>query len=233
MARKRGGKPGSYSPVLGVLVIAALAGGGWYLWHRRPAKTVAARDEPLSAPVEIATPRIDASNEGKRVRVTGDVRTDKPAKDPRLGIRSDSPVLWRRVEMLQWIEHCVDGRCGYALDWSAMPVDSSAFRERAGHDNPGAFPFSSETFLGEHVRLGAFAVDSARVPDEGAARLYPVRVEQLPENLAATFRIKDGVLFAANNAEHPQAGDLRVTYRVLPAGQKQTWSGVQRGDRLQ
>ncbi|MEO7433504.1 MAG: TMEM43 family protein [Dokdonella sp.] len=232
MARKRGNKAPSYSPILGLLVIATLAGGGWYVWHHRSATTVV-HEQPTATPVDMAEPRIDPSNEGKRVRITGEVRMDKPARDPRLGILSDSAVLWRKVEMLQWIEHCVAGKCGYALDWSERAVHSSAFHEKAGHDNPGAFPLSSETFLGENVRLGAFRVDNARVPDESGATPYPIRLEQLPENLAATFRVKDGVLVAATNAGQPEAGDLRVTYRVLPAGLKQTWSGVQRGDRLQ
>ncbi len=177
--------------------------------------------------------RIDPANEGRHVRVTGDVLMDKPARDPQLGIRSGSPVLWRKVELLQWTERCPNAQCVYALDWSATHVDSSGFRDKAGHENPAGLPFASKTFLGEHVRLGAFAMDSADVPDETGAILYPVRPEQLPENLAATFRIKGGILFAATNAEHPDAGDVRVTYRVVPAGQQQTWSGIQRGDRLQ
>jgi hypothetical protein len=231
MARKRPGKPDPYSPLIGLVVIAALGVGGWYLWHRQPGKP-SGHVDASSMPVDIAGLRIDPANEGRFVRVTGDVRMDKAAQDPQLGIRSDSAVLWRKVEMLQWRERCAADRCGYTLDWAAEHIDSTGFRESAAHANPARFPFPNQAFFGEHVRLGAFEVDSAAVPDEGAAVLHAVRPGQLPENLAATFRIDRGVLFAATNAGHPEAGDVRVTYRALPSGQQQTWSGIQKGDRL-
>ena len=104
MARKRGGNLNSHSPLIGLLVIAALGAGGWYLWHRQATKPATSRNEPLPAPVEIAALRIDPVNEGRFVRATGDIRMDKPAQDPQLGVRSDSAVLWRKVEMLQWTE---------------------------------------------------------------------------------------------------------------------------------
>jgi Transmembrane protein 43 len=234
MARKRAGTQRSYSPLLGLLVIAGLGAGAWYVWrhHHRVDKPALEHSEPASATGDVAAMRIDPANDGRRVRVTGDVRVDKVAQDPQLGVRSDSAVLWRKVEMLQWSEHCAQARCDYTLDWSADPIDSSAFRDKPGHVNPSGFPFRSQTFLGEHVRLGAFSIDSPAVADAAASVSYPVRAEQLPENLAATFRARQGILYAAANAEHPEAGDVRVAYRVLPSGQKQTWSGIQSGDRL-
>ncbi|MFI4969945.1 MAG: TMEM43 family protein, partial [Lysobacterales bacterium] len=78
---------------------------------------------------------------------------------------------------------------------------------------------------------GAYRVDATLAAAGVAPVAYPVRAAQLPANLAATFREQDGVLYAGANPQHPAAGDLRVSYRIVPAGPRHV-SGVQTGDRL-
>ena len=53
---------------------------------------------------------------------------------------------------------------------------------------------------------------------------------ELPPNLAASFRDSDGMLYAGDPA-HRAIGDIRVIYRVIPAGTVEI-TGTQRGDRI-
>ena len=139
-------------------------------------------------------------------------------------------VLLRTVEMLQWHEQCAAKSCVYALEWSPRPVDSRAFKTPQGHQNPSRLPFSSERFLAGEVRLGAFRIDPALAAGAAAPLAYPVRGAQLPPNLAATFRDRDGVLYASD-AAHAAVGDLRVSYRIV-APTTLRLTGMQDGDRL-
>jgi len=231
MARKRSASGSYTSQLLGLAIIVALVGGAWYVRHRQAVAPVASGSHAASDAIEISADRVDPANEGRLVVVSGTVRANKPAQDPQLGIRSDSAILWRIVEMLQWTEQCDAGHCSYALDWSGQPVDSSTFHDKEGHANPVRLPFSSERFPGEGVHLGAFAIDPAFAADPADAIPYAVRAAQLPPNLAATFREKDGALYATVDAGHPTAGDLRVVYRVLAPGPG-SWRGIQSGERL-
>ena len=221
-------------PWLTVAAGVAVAGGAAWWYHAQPQRTaVVTRPLPSQgAPSPIPADRIDAANEGRSVIVSGKVRVLKPALDAQLGISADAPLLLRTVEMRQWRESCKVEICSYALEWSQQPIDSRAFKNLQGHENPAALPFVSERFAAADVRLGAFKLAAAFAVDGTEPVAYPVRAAQLPPNLAATFRERDGVLYAGSDAQTASAGDLRVSYRVVPAAAV-TLRGVQRGDRLQ
>lgn len=234
MKRKRG----SRTPVLLVtlLVVAVLAGAGWFLLHRWPHSAplwpVATATKPApTTPVEVAGDHVDPGNEGRNVVVSGALHVTGQARDSELGISADAVALLRQVEMRQWSEKCAAAACDYALIWSATPIDWHAFRDRNGHENSMPFPLSSQRFLATDVRLGAFHVDAALAAAAAEPVAYPVHVAQLPPNLAATFREQDGVLYIGASGSHPVAGDLRISYRIVPAGE-QRLSGLQSGDRL-
>jgi hypothetical protein len=217
------------SLLVALLVIGVLAAAGWYLLRRQ--HPLPGANLPAPAPVSVSAERIDPANEGRRVVVSGVLRVASPARDTQLGIEAGAVALLREVEMLQWREHCVGAKCDYALAWSPEPVDSHAFREARGRANTTPFPFTGARFLSGDVRLGAFKVDAALAADGAPTVAYPVHVAQLPPNLAATFRERDGVLHAGADAQHAAAGDLRVRYRIVAAGERRL-DGVQAGDRL-
>lgn len=235
MGRKRGGR--SPALLVAVLVLGALAAGGWYLLHRRASLAlpwpVATTPKPASStPVAVAGNRMDPANEGRTVVVSGAVRASAPTRDTELGIAAPNALaLLRQVEMRQWRETCTAATCDYALVWSTKPIDSHAFRERNGHENSMPFPFSGQRFLAGGVRLGAFTVDPALAVAALEPIAYPVHVAQLPANLAATFREQDGMLYTGAAGSAPAVGDLRISYRIVPAGE-QRLSGIQKGDRL-
>lgn len=218
-----------------LLVLVALA--AWFVWPSKapqPQPSPAESRQPAVKPIEATADHVDAGNEDRVISVVGDVHAQEPLRDPQLGVSAGAGViaLMRRVEMRQWRERCAGTACNYVLVWSTRPIDSSRFREPGGHDNPARLPFSSDRFVATDVRLGAYRLDAMlveKVLQASAPLAWPVRADQLPENLAATFRERDGVLYAGG--DKPAAGDLRVSFRIVPASQ-QRLNAVQHGDRL-
>ena len=232
------------NPVVVVLILVALAAIGAYIWlHKRsaPSETpVASGTKPAPPPVDaplVSTDRIDPANEGRLIRIDGTLSVVKPARDTQLGIVADAVMLLRFAEMLQWQEHCNGANCTYQQVWSPLLIDSRKFREQEGHKNPERLPITSARFSASEMRLGAFAVDAAAL---GNYRLdsslqtkpvpYPVKDAQLPSNLAVSFREQNGI-FYAGDPDHRAVGDVRVSYRIIPAG-KVELIGTQRGERI-
>ncbi|HEX6833708.1 MAG TPA: TMEM43 family protein [Rudaea sp.] len=212
-------------PVLiAVLVIVAAA---WY-WHRRGETAHVAQNHHLDV-TDIAASQIDAAKEGRPVRLNGKLEIAKPPRDAQLGVAAPAALLWRHVEMYQWQETCAKDGCHYEKGWSGATIDSHKFREPAGHENP-APPFADAKFAAGSVKLGGLAID----PDvlaQLATTDFPVRAADLPPNLAATFRVQDGVLYAGADPAHPTVGALRVSYRAAGTGDVEL-TGVQRGTKL-
>ncbi|TCO41723.1 uncharacterized protein DUF1625 [Dokdonella fugitiva] len=224
MARRGRRSRGRPAVLVAVVVIAVGIATAWWLRHRPHA--------PSTAPAPVVPTnidRVDARNEGREVELSGRLQVARPARDGELSIQADAVMLLREVQMLQWQEHCAGSDCRYALEWSPRRIDSHAFRD-AGHRNDVPFPFSSEAFAAGEVRLGAYAIDADLAATGAPAQPYPVTAARLPPNLAATFRDCDGALCTGDPGK-PAAGDLRVAYRIVPAGTRNV-SGVQRDGRL-
>lgn len=240
MVRRRK-SAGGVRTIAVVAILAVLGAGAWYLLahHKldwvRMTMTSPSSSTPVSTPapdaiVAASSARVDAANEGRRIRVEGELHVEKPARDADLGVQADALVLVRSVQMRQWREACSASGCDYALAWSDKPIDSHAFRIGAGHANTAPFPFSSQRFTAGEVRVGAFAVEPVAALAQGTAAPYAVDLSRLPPNLAASFRAQEGELVTGDPA-HPAQGDLRVAYSIIPAGPR-TLVGVQRGSRL-
>ena len=227
MARRGRRSGGGRSLLLVAIVVLAAGAAAWWLRHHPHAiPSMSAPERPGPASAE----RVDARNEGREIELSGAVRVARPARDSALAIEADAVMLLRDVQMLQWQEHCAGSDCRYALEWSGRRIDSHAFRDAAGHRNDAPFPFSSESFAAPEVRLGAYALDANLAAAGVAAQPYAVSTARLPPNLAATFHDCDGAL-CTGDPKKPAAGDLRVAYRVIPAGTRRV-SGVQQDGRL-
>ncbi len=231
MSRRAGSGQGS-SVVMGALLACAIGGGLWYAWQNRDTLTRAPKASPVAAPVAPPTAGTTAP-----VRIDEIVRGASALRDDQLGIEAPAGplALVRTVELLQWQERCNGGACEYVKAWSPEPIDSGAFRQPKGHENSGRLPFRSRTFSATELRAGDLVLDPAfsqQLPMRSAqSSPMPVRAAQLPPNLAATFREKDGALYAGDPAR-PSIGDLRVRYSTLSLAARQTFAGVREGKRL-
>lgn len=179
---------------------------------------------------EVAADVVDPANEGQPVRISGRLQATAPVTDSQLGVSADALAVHRIVEMWQWQEQCTAEACDYTQQWLAQPIDSAAFREPEGHANSADMPFASARFEAAEIHLGVFVVAAELALAQAQAQSLPVQLEQLPANLAASFRAEDGVLYSGDPAE-PANGDLRVRYEIFPATDAVV-SGIQHGAQL-
>lgn len=223
--RKRGSRVRVLVAIIAVIVLTLV---GWSQRQRLLdlVGSISGRHGPGGA----AVTRIDPKNDGERVRVSGPLEIARSPRDAQLGVETQAAILFRDVEMFQWREACTGDDCRYELAWSAQPIDSRKFRHAAGHENP-ASPLASARFDADDIRLGAYAIDAGLVAAQGGAVALPVGAADLPPNLAATFHALDGALYAGGDPAHPQAGTLRVRYRIVPLSPV-SLNGIQHGSRL-
>jgi hypothetical protein len=228
MARRRQrARPGrSLLLLLALLLVVVIAAFGWH-WCEQRFEGVA---RYKIAPVNLAADRVDPAYEGRHVRLRGALTFAQGGRDAQLGVSGKAAVLFRDVQMLQWQEQCANGDCTYTTVWSAEPIDSSRFRNGAGHANP-PLPFVSKWFAANDLRLGAFTVDADLVAAQGRTQPHAASAVDLPPYLAAVFRIADGVMYAGGDAATPHVGPVKISYRLVPAGDVEL-TGVQRGSRL-
>ena len=237
MARRR--KKTGFSPTrIGVLVAVIALIAVVFLWpitHKINIRLPQSTPTDVGAPVTSSNPSSDSGaqvGEDVLMRKSGRLVIRKPPHDTQLGVTADAAILLRIVEMYQWHERCelAGGACSYDKSWSPGHVDSQKFREPKGHENPPV-PFADARFAAGEIRLGDLVVDP-KLLETQAAQDFPVKASALPPNMAATFSVVDGVLYAGGDAAHPQIGTVRVRYRIVPAGEVEL-AGVKRGNKLE
>jgi hypothetical protein len=229
MARKKKISSARIALFVAIILLIALAALAWQ--HRAQLQFAT-----TTTHTDLALPQSDvtgaSAEHGVNVQLSGKLQIAQPPRDAQLGVNAaDAVLLLRSVSMIQWQEHCDNGTCSYDTAWAAQPVDSGKFRIRAGHENP-PMPFADARFAAGSVRLGELETDPELVPAQHPAVDFPVKPGMLPPNLAATFSVIDGVLYAGGDALHPRAGTLRISYRIVPAGEI-SLSGIRRGSRLE
>lgn len=208
------------------LVLAAVAIVlAFWAWQRRESvQALFTRGSP-------APPVASETAQAVRQQLSGKLQVIKPPRDPNIGISAPAVALLREVSMYQWQEHCSGDDCSYAPEWSDAHIDSQKFRKAAGHENPRA-PFASAPFIAGEMRIDDVEIDPALALTQHAPVDFPVAASSLPPNLAATFSVVDGALYAGGDSAHPGVGTLRIRYRIVPAGEVAV-SGFRRGNRLQ
>ena len=232
MARRRKQSLSLGRIALFVALILLVLAGVWAWQHRARVRSMASTiSTELPLPGQAgggSTPKDTAV----ATKLSGKLVVRRPARDEQLGVTADAAVLLRIVEMYQWHERCelTGGACSYEASWSSEQVDSGKFRMPAGHQNPAA-PFADARFAAGEIRLGDLVIDPRLIGVQNAVD-YPVKASGLPPNMAATFNVIDGVLYAGGDAAHPQVGTVRVRYRIVPAGEVEL-AGVKRGNKLE
>lgn len=173
-----------------------------------------------------------AGQYGHMLRVTGTPRMVTPTRDSQFNVQVETSQLLRKVEMFQWHEIRVGGQVHYDQDWVDHTVDSSKFALPRGHANPGVMPFPGARFVASDVRLGGYRLAAPIVRAlPPVMHAVPVKLTQLPPNLAASFHDKDGVLTTAAAGETPHLGDLRVSWQAVAIKPVTVIARVE-GDRL-
>lgn len=210
-----------------VLLLGALM---WLTCLLAPADGYRAREGGVALPTEAHAPQIEpvpAIATGAEVTPTSGAAGGAESEsvpwhsDVELGVSQPGMALRRVVQMLQWREvatvplapgdEVLVDQGEYQMVWASEPIDSALFAEPQGHENPPMPSYRSRLFGEPPERI----VDS----DQPAPQWQPIPAAQiqLPDNLAATFRIDEPWLVTAAASAAPEAGDWRLRYEVLEA----------------
>lgn len=209
--------------VLGVVLL---------FWNEgRAVQTYKSLKEGQGIVVPIGADAVDPANEGKLVHLNGDAVTDGILVDEDFGIAAEALRLRREVEMYQWEEKQeskTEKKLGggeetvttysYAKKWSSGLVDSSAFRQSAGHENPAEMPWESLSWDAEGVTVGAFELPPDLLSRLGGFKDLPVR--EMPEGAAwpEDAQTYQGRIYLGADPSAPVVGDVRIAYSVVEPG---------------
>jgi hypothetical protein len=142
-------------------------------WNEgRAVRTHRSLEEGAGAVVPVSPHRVEATNQGKLVHVSGRATTTEVLVDPLFKVSANALRLRRDVEMYQWVEHTRTEKrqklggseetittYSYDKQWRSGAINSSSFKVPQGHHNPGSMKYESATFSASVVTLGAFTLN--------------------------------------------------------------------------
>ena len=207
----------------GIMVIAAFP---LLFWNEGRAVTTAkSLDEGRGAVVTTASDKVDPAKEGKLVHTTGRAKSSETLSDPVYGVSATAIALKRKVEMYQWKESSkseTKNKLGggtetvttynYAKEWSESLQDSSKFKNRQGHSNPASLPQKSEKWTAGKVTLGAYTLTPSQAGQISGDEPVKAAVPLSNSDTSRPIREHGTGLYAGQNPEQPQVGDLRITF---------------------
>jgi len=220
--------------VIGILLVIGMM--FLLFWNEGRAVTTArSLAEGAKAVVSVAADRIDAANEGKLVHVTGPVTTTSTPSDTDFGISAPGIRLVRTVEMYQWTQQSkseTKKELGgseetvttytYSKRWEDRAIDSSNFKQAAGHLNP-PMEIQGRAFQVPDGKLVAFDLGQPVLDRIGGEQQLAIRSEQRAAVDAAyqgsaRVSIADNRIYLGPDPGSPRIGDYRISYEVAPAG---------------
>ena len=187
--------------------------------------------EGAGAVVGIAADSVDATNQGALVHLSADAIPAGELNDPTFGVTVDALKLRRTVEMYQWKENRdsdertkVGGGTEtvttyeYTLEWDDSIIDSSQFRQPAGHQNPASMPYESRELVADGVSFGAFTLADSQLGKMSNWEDVSFGAEFSIEGLVdlGARRIGSGVFIG--DPANPEPGDVRITFSVVEPG---------------
>jgi hypothetical protein len=194
-------------------------------WNEgRAVDAIAALDQAARQVVEIDAAAIDPKAEGKPIHLTGLMETSAPARDPVFGVGGEGLLrLSRKVEMFQWEEEkttrshksvggseTTETTYSYRKKWSDAPLDSTRFHEASNHRNR-PMPVESTITNADGVRLGVYRITPVLLQEVTAFTPFE------PETAPARYQKIGEFLFRGREIDNPAVGDLRVSFRGVPA----------------
>ncbi|MBN2768462.1 MAG: TMEM43 family protein [Campylobacterales bacterium] len=163
--------------------------------------------------------------EGKAALVQGEVKPLNELADSTFGINFDGLKLKRIVTMYQWRENKSsksEDKLGggtetvttydYVKEWSSSEINSDAFRHPQGHQNPKML-YRDETFVTD-AKMGDFHLDKKVVDHISASEDYV----GLHPTSDLNMTNHQNFLYIGKNAQKPQIGDIKISYKVASSG---------------
>ncbi len=212
-----------FGGVLAAVSVAVL------FWNEgRAVRRAEALKEGAGAVVSVGADKVDPANEGKLVHLTAMAVTGETLADNEFGVATNALKLQRVAEMYQWEEKKREERkknlggsetttttYDYAKRWSEKLIDSTKFKQPAGHTNPASMPYPSRLVTADKITVGAFGLSGLLAGKINNFVELPVeRLEALPEPMRAKAKLHEGRVYLGADPAVPLVGDLKVGFRV-------------------
>lgn len=205
-------------------------------WNEgRTITTARSLEEGAAVTMPIAASPVLAANEGRLVHLSGRLEVRGTLADRMFGIEVRAVRLIRQAEMFQWIEEessetrtKIGGgqeavtTYSYSRDWSSAAIDSTAFKEPAGHANPPMAVHGQQQQV-KQARLGGFVLDETVLYELDNAQPLTIEEERMKAVRAAykggrTLHLLDDRIFIGTDPQAPKIGDYRISYEIVPEG---------------
>ena len=183
--------------------------------------------EGASVVQDVPADAVAAANDGKLVHLTGLATTEQLLTDADFGVSASVLRLARIAETYQWREESKSEKrkkfggseetvttYRYTKAWSSRHVDSSAFHEQAGHENPASLAWESQTLTADTVTCGAFTLGPDIVSKIGRSERRQVEEPDAQALAAQGFRVAQGTFYKGVDPGSPAVGDVRVRFEV-------------------
>lgn len=236
---------------IGIFVGIALIVGAIVLafWNERHGlHTAQSLVEAQRVLITVPNAPINPKNDLQVVYFSGLATTKDILKDPVLGLSENAIGMNRKVEMYQWKQNQetkTESQLGgsekqvttytYKQVWSTRLLDSSEYKEQAGHQNPAAMPIESLHQYASNVTVGDFLLPSSLVTQISETQpidLEKVNTTSLQNKINKPVRYINNQLYGGENYQTPQIGDIRITATATPP-QTVSIIGQQTGNTLQ
>lgn len=191
---------------------------------------------------------IDPQNNMRVIYFTGLATTDDTLSDDTFNVSEKAIKLTRKVELYQWkenVESHTEKEMGgsekttknytYQQVWSENLIDSSKFKDQAGHQNPAHQLLESKTQYAKNVTVGDFQLPDELITSISGATsvsLTNADVDALQTKFDKPVKVEDSNLYIGKDSQFPAIGDMKVSItEVLP--QKTSIIGQQSGSSVQ
>lgn len=214
------------------IVMAAVSVGVLFWNEGRSVKRYKDLKEGAGAVVSVESNAVDPAMEGKLVHTTGTTETKAPLADGDFGVSEVAIKLFRKAEMFQWVERKETRESNntggsstrtvtyhYERKWVNKLVNSSEFKNPAGHENPSIMRYTSSTEIADDVTLGAF-----RIPDfliekiKGSEDLVIDSLEGAIPEVKNSGKLTGEYVYFGKTPSAPEIGDQRVSFSVVRPG---------------
>ncbi len=178
----------------------------------------------ISVPFDTVNPE----NAGKLIHVSGQIVTNEILRDPEFLVSVNALKLSRNVQMYQWEESThkkTEKKIGggtetkttysYHKNWSGHLIDSSKFKEAAGHRNPENMPYSSNEWTANYAVLGAFKISNSMIQRLGNSSPLLVEANSPIPQLNRELRLQQAGFYIGRNPDAPEIGDMKVTFSAI------------------
>ena len=181
--------------------------------------------------------KIDPANNSKLIHASAIAKAIGMVKDEDFDISIDAIGLERFVSYYQWVENTsskTEKKIGgseettttytYEKKWVNLPIDSSLFKEPAGHENKINAHISNQSFYANKVAFGSYFLNENQIKNINGAKPLQISVDtNLMSKVSKKFNqnvlVKNNSIYVGLNANEPQIGDVEITFLQIPNNQ--------------